>query len=53
MILDQQANFINQFPEVRFAVYGHTGLVGSNGYNYQLGLRRARAAPSSPCSCSR
>ncbi len=42
--LDQQANFINQFPEVRFAVYGHTDLVGSNGYNYQLGLRRARTA---------
>ena len=43
-VLDQQANFINQFPEVRFAVYGHTDLVGSNGYNYQLGLRRAQAA---------
>ena len=43
-ILDQQANFIRQFPEVRFAVFGHTDLVGSNGYNYQLGLRRARAA---------
>ena len=42
--LDQQANFINQFPEVRFAVYGHTDLVGSDGYNYQLGLNRARAA---------
>lgn len=42
--LDQQANFINQFPEVRFAVYGHTDLVGSSAYNYQLGLRRARAA---------
>jgi len=43
-VLDQQANFIRQFPEVRFAVYGHTDLVGSNGYNYQLGLRRAQAA---------
>ena len=42
--LDQQANFINQFPEVRFAVYGHTDLVGSNDYNYRLGLRRAQAA---------
>jgi peptidoglycan-associated lipoprotein len=42
--LDLQANFINQFPEVRFAVYGHTDLVGSDSYNYQLGLRRARAA---------
>jgi outer membrane protein OmpA-like peptidoglycan-associated protein len=43
-ILDRQADFIQQFPEVRFAVYGHTDLVGSNDYNYQLGLRRAQAA---------
>jgi outer membrane protein OmpA-like peptidoglycan-associated protein len=42
--LDRQAAFIRQFPEVRFAVYGHTDLVGSDAYNYQLGLRRARAA---------
>ncbi len=42
--LDQQARFINQFPEVRFAVYGHTDLVGSADYNYRLGLRRAQAA---------
>jgi outer membrane protein OmpA-like peptidoglycan-associated protein len=41
--LDQQANFINQFPEVRFKVYGHTDAVGSNGFNKRLGLRRARA----------
>ena len=43
-ILDRQADFILQFPEVRFAVYGHTDLVGSNDYNYRLGLRRAQAA---------
>ena len=43
-ILDRQADFILQFPEVRFAVYGHTDLVGSNGYNQRLGLRRAQAA---------
>jgi outer membrane protein OmpA-like peptidoglycan-associated protein len=42
--LDRQADFILQFPEVRFAVYGHTDLVGSNDYNYRLGLRRAQAA---------
>jgi peptidoglycan-associated lipoprotein len=40
-ILRQQADFINQFPEVRFSVYGHTDLVGSTAYNRQLGLRRA------------
>ena len=43
-ILRQQANFIKQFPEVRFRVFGHTDKVGSNGYNQRLGLRRAQAA---------
>ncbi|MBE2277644.1 MAG: OmpA family protein [Rhodobacteraceae bacterium] len=42
-ILDRQANFIRQFPEVRFKVFGHTDLVGSQSYNYNLGLRRAKA----------
>lgn len=42
-ILDRQANFIRQFPEVRFKVFGHTDLVGSQSYNYALGLRRAKA----------
>lgn len=41
--LDAQANWILQFPEVRFRVFGHTDLVGSNAYNQSLGLRRARA----------
>ncbi|WP_038651227.1 OmpA family protein [Roseicyclus elongatus] len=43
-ILRQQARFIRHFPEVRFSVYGHTDLVGSQAYNQRLGLRRARAA---------
>ena len=38
-----QAGWIRQFPEVRFRVYGHTDLVGSNAYNQRLGLRRAQA----------
>ncbi len=42
-VLDRQANFIRQFPEVRFTVFGHTDLVGSQGYNQRLGLRRANA----------
>ena len=42
-ILDKQATWISQFPEIRFRVYGHTDLVGSDGYNQALGLRRARA----------
>ena len=41
--LAQQANWIRQFPEIRFKVYGHTDLVGSNAYNRNLGLRRAQA----------
>ena len=41
--LMQQADWIRQFPEIRFRVYGHTDLVGSNAYNQRLGLRRAQA----------
>ncbi len=44
--LRQQANWILQFPEVRFRVYGHTDAVGSDGYNKRLGLRRAHAVVS-------
>lgn len=43
-VLRRQADWIRQFPEVRFRVYGHTDLVGSNAYNQRLGLRRAQAA---------
>lgn len=39
----QQAHFIRQFPEVTFRVFGHTDAVGSEAYNKQLGLRRAKA----------
>ena len=42
-VLMRQADWIRQFPEIRFRVYGHTDLVGSNAYNKALGLRRARA----------
>ncbi len=42
-ILRQQANWIRQFPEVRFRVYGHTDLVGGNSFNQALGKRRAEA----------
>lgn len=43
-ILSRQADWIKQFPEVRFTVFGHTDLVGSQAYNRALGLRRAQAA---------
>lgn len=42
-VLMRQADWIRQFPEVRFRVYGHTDLVGPNAYNKSLGLRRAQA----------
>ncbi len=42
--LRQQADWIKQFPEVRFKVFGHTDLVGSAAYNKRLGLARANAA---------
>jgi peptidoglycan-associated lipoprotein len=43
-VLRQQASWIRQFPEVRFSVYGHTDLVGSDSYNENLGRRRAQTA---------
>ncbi len=42
-VLARQANFIRQFPEVTFRVYGHADKVGSAAYNKNLGLRRAQA----------
>lgn len=41
-ILRKQADWIKQFPEVRFRVFGYTDLVGTERYNKSLGLRRAR-----------
>ncbi|HHY50284.1 MAG TPA: OmpA family protein, partial [Alphaproteobacteria bacterium] len=41
--LRRQADWIRQFPEVRFRVYGYTDLVGSDAYNKRLGMRRAQA----------
>lgn len=45
-VLMRQADWIRQFPEIRFRVYGHTDLVGSNAYNKALGMRRAQAVVS-------
>ncbi|MFK7875717.1 MAG: OmpA family protein [Paracoccaceae bacterium] len=41
--LRQQADWIRQFPEVRFKVFGHTDAVGSRASNKRLGQRRAQA----------
>jgi len=43
-VLTVQADWIRQFPEIKFRVYGHTDAVGSSSYNKRLGLRRAKAA---------
>jgi outer membrane protein OmpA-like peptidoglycan-associated protein len=42
-VLDRQADWIKQFPEIKFRVYGHTDAVGSSSYNKRLGKRRANA----------
>ena len=42
-ILQMQADWMRQFPELRFSVYGHTDLVGSDSYNKSLGRARANA----------
>ncbi len=41
--LRKQADWIRQFPEVRFKVFGFTDKVGTEAYNKRLGMRRARA----------
>lgn len=43
VILRQQADWISQFPEIKFTVYGHTDRVGLSRYNRGLGQRRAQA----------
>lgn len=42
-ILNQQAAWIAQYPELSFSVFGHTDLVGSSDYNFGLAKRRADA----------
>lgn len=41
-ILDQQAAWLNRHAEARMTITGHTDLVGSERYNYGLGLGRAK-----------
>lgn len=40
-ILDAQAAWMSQHGQIRFTVYGHTDLVGSEGYNFDLAKKRA------------
>ena len=44
--LRTQAKWLKEHPEVRMTIVGHTDLVGSERYNDNLGLRRARAVLS-------
>lgn len=41
--LDTQVAWLKAHPDVRMTVVGHTDLVGPDGYNSRLGLRRAQA----------
>ncbi len=43
-ILDEQALWLRAHPDVPMVVTGYTDLVGSERYNYGLGLRRAESA---------
>lgn len=40
-VVKAQANWIKQYPQIRFSVFGHTDLVGSEGYNFDLARRRS------------
>lgn len=40
-VLDQQAQWLNEYPQTTVDIAGHTDAVGSNAYNQDLGLRRA------------
>lgn len=42
-VLVRQAAWLKRNRDVRLRVFGHTDLVGSEGYNDRLGLQRARA----------
>lgn len=41
--VDTQVAWLRRNPGVRMSVTGHADLVGPDGYNYRLGLRRAQA----------
>lgn len=41
--VDTQIAWLRRNPGVRMSVTGHADLVGPDGYNYRLGLRRAQA----------
>lgn len=42
-VLDRQADWMRQFPELGFRVFGHADAPGSSAYNERLGRARAEA----------
>jgi outer membrane protein OmpA-like peptidoglycan-associated protein len=40
-VVKTQADWIRRYPQIRFSVFGHTDLVGSEGYNFDLARRRS------------
>ncbi|PRY95622.1 outer membrane protein OmpA-like peptidoglycan-associated protein [Hasllibacter halocynthiae] len=42
-VLDRQASWMRQFPELGFSVYGYADAVGPSAYNERLGRARAEA----------
>ena len=40
-VVKAQADWIRRYPQIRFSVFGHTDLVGSEGYNFDLARRRS------------
>lgn len=42
-VLDLQAGWMRQFPELGFRVFGHADAPGASAYNERLGRRRAEA----------
>lgn len=45
-VLNQQAQFLQSYPEAKVLIAGHTDERGSREYNMALGERRARSAQS-------
>lgn len=42
-ILDNVAEILNKYPEIKLEIHGHTDSYGSNDYNLRLSLKRAEA----------
>jgi outer membrane protein OmpA-like peptidoglycan-associated protein len=43
-VLDHKADLLKKYPALKLTIEGHTDYAGSDKYNYDLGLRRAKTA---------